>query len=91
MTGREGVITKQVNIYVPEDLHSAMKQVATIELRSLHQQCLHCFYEMCKQYGYDIPVSYEDGQKLYRKQRHYEKLLAEAEESARAELTGRKT
>lgn len=57
---------KQVTTLVPEDLHEAMRKVAAVELRSLQQQCLHAFYEMCNEYGYDIPISYEEGQKLRR-------------------------
>jgi hypothetical protein len=65
------MLEKQVTTLVPKDLHEAMRKVAAVELRSMQQQCLHVFYRMVEEYGYDIPISYEDGQKLRRK----EKLL----------------
>jgi hypothetical protein len=74
---------KNISIQVPDDLHEALKKVSAVECRSLHMQCLHTFYNLVEQYGYDIPITYEDNQRLMRSARRKtkeEKLKEEWEE-----------
>jgi len=60
---------KHLGIVIPEDLHEALKKVAAIECRSLHMQCLHTFYELVESYGFTVPITFENNQKIARSQK----------------------
>jgi len=59
----------QVCIRVPESLHEAIKKVCALECRSINEQGLYMFYMMCSQHGLEVPVDYEQNQKLERSAR----------------------
>jgi len=59
----------QVCIRVPEALHEAIKKVCALECRSINEQGLYMFYMMCLDHAFNVPIDYEENQKLERSAR----------------------